>query len=254
MTHNISSFQTGTAQSSQRPLYLAAGILFVALFVTLNIANSILAANFDFPDILRQPPENALTLYQQNQAVIRPAYYLFSLTGVLMIPISLLLHRILSNKNPLLLNVATTFGVITGVVQVLGFIRWVFLAPFLVNTYFDSNSSQATRDAVLVLQEGFNRYAGVAVGEHLGWLFTGTWLILLGIFVAQNRAKVLKPWMGYATISLGLMVLIGSAEQFGYEPPFVAWSFIIGYGGFFVGLLIFGIYLLFAKAKGDSHE
>jgi hypothetical protein len=254
MTRSISSLQTQTTQSSQRPLYLSAGILFIALFVMLNVANSILAANFDFPNILRQPPENALTLYQQNQGLIRPAYYLFSITGILMIPISLLLHRILSDKNPMLLNTATTFGVITGIVQVLGFIRWVFLAPFLVNTYFDPSSSQATKEAVLVMQEAFNRYAGVAVGEHLGWLFTGVWLVLIGVFVAQNRAKILKPWMGYATISLGLMVLVGSAEQFGYEPPFVAWSFIIGYGGFFVGLLIFGIYLLFARPKEISHE
>jgi Domain of unknown function (DUF4386) len=246
--------QAKTVSNSQRPLYLSAGILFIAMFIMLNVANAILAANFDFPDILRQPPENALTLYQKNQALIRPAYYLFALTGVLMIPISLLLHRILSLKNPMLLNVATTFGVITGIVQVLGFIRWVFLAPFLVNTYFDPGSSQATKDAVLVMQEAFNRYAGVAVGEHLGWLFTGTWLVLLGIFIAQNRANILKPWMGYATISLGLMLLVSSAEQFGYEPPFVAWSFIIGYGGFFVGLLILGIYLLFARPKETSHE
>jgi Domain of unknown function (DUF4386) len=246
--------QIKTVQSSQRPLYLSAGILFIAMFIMLNVANSILAANFDFPDILRQPPKNALTLYQQNQALIRPAYYIFALTGVLMIPISLLLHRILSDKNPMLLTLATTFGVITGIVQVLGFIRWVFLAPFLVSTYFDPGSSQATKDAVLVMQEAFNRYAGVAVGEHLGWLFTGTWLVLLGIFIAQNRARVLKPWMGYAILSLGLMLLVSSAEQFGYAPPFVDWSFIVGYGGFFVGLLILGIYLLFARPKESVHE
>jgi hypothetical protein len=240
--------------SSQRPLYLSAGILFIAMFIMLNIANSILASHFDFPDILRQPPENALRLYQQNQSLIRPAYYLFALTGVLMIPISLLLHRILSIKNSMLLTTATTFGVITGIVQVLGFIRWVFLAPFLVNTYFAPKSSQATKDAVLVMQEGFNRYAGVAVGEHLGWLFTGVWLVLLGIFIIQNRARVLKPWMGYAVFSLGLMILVSSAEQFGYEPLFVEWSFIVGYGGFFTGLFILGIYLLFARPKEVGNE
>jgi Domain of unknown function (DUF4386) len=246
--------QERTTHTSKRPLYLSAGILFIAMFIMLNVANSILSSNFDFPDILRQPPKNALKLYQQNQPLIRPAYYLFTLTGVLMIPISLLLHRILSNKNPVLLTTATTFGVITGIVQTLGFIRWVFLAPFLVNTYFDPSSSQATKDAVLVMQEAFNRYAGVAVGEHLGWLFTGTWLVLLGIFIAQNRARVLKPWMGYAIVSLGLMMLVSSAEQFGYEPPFVEWSFIVGYGGFFTGLLILGIYLLFTRPKEVGNE
>ena len=52
------------------------------------------------------------------------------------------------------------------------------------------------------------------------------------------------------TMSFGLLLLISSAEQFGYAPPFVGWSFIVGYGGFFTGALIFGIYLLFVKPRG----
>ena len=249
MTSNLSHIQSKKTRASYRPLYLTSSILIISLFIMLNVANSILATNFDFPDILRQPPENALLLYKQNQALIRPAYYLFALTGILTIPLSLLLHRILSDKNPLLLTTATTFGVMTGLVQTLGFIRWVFLAPFLASTYFDPNSSQATKDAVLVIQEGFNRYAGVAVGEHLGWLFTGTWLVLLGMFIAQNKARFLKSWLGYMVSSWGLMIWLSSAEQFGFEHSVITWSFILGYGGFFTGLLVLGIYMLYQSAK-----
>ena len=149
-----------------------------------------------------------------------------------------------------MLELATLMGVITGIVQVLGFIRWVFLAPALITMYFDPSASQATKDAILVVQEAFNRYGGVAVGEHLGWMFNGLWIVLLGLYIARNHGYFLKPWMGYMTMSLGLLLLISSAEQFGYAPPFVAWSFVVGYGGFFTGALIFGIYLLFAKPRG----
>ena len=249
MTSTARSVQTVT-ESGGRTLFVTTGLLLIALFALLNIANTLLATNFDFPDILRQPPENALGLYRENFATVRFAYYLFSLTAVLTIPIALLLRDVLKRERSVVLELATLMGVITGVVQVLGFIRWVFLAPFLVTTYFDPTSSQATKDAVLVVQEAFNRYGGVAVGEHLGWLFNSLWIVLLGLYIARNHARFLKPWMGYMTMSLGLLLLLSSAEQFGYEPPFIAWSFIIGYGGFFTGALIFGIYLLFAKPRG----
>ena len=252
MTSAARNLHETVTETGGRTLFITTGLLLIALFALLNVANSILAASFDFPDILRQPPENALNLYRENFATVRFAYYLFSLTAVLTIPIALLLRYVLQREKSVVLGLATLMGVITGIVQVLGFIRWVFLAPFLVEAYFDPTSSQATKDAVLVVQEAFNRYGGVAVGEHLGWLFNGFWIVLLGLYVAQNRARFLKPWMGYMTMSFGLLLLLSSAEQFGYAPPFVAWSFIVGYGGFFTGALVFGIYLLFAKPRGTA--
>ena len=236
-------------RTESRALYVTTGLLLITLFTLLNLANAILVANFDFPDILRQPPENALNLYRENFGAVRFGYYIFSLTAVLTIPLAFLLRFTLRRERSVVLGLATLMGVITGVVQVLGFIRWVFLAPALVDMYFGPGASQATRDAVLVVQEAFNRYGGVAVGEHLGRLFNGFWTFLLGVYVAQNRAAFLRPWMGYMMMSWGVLLLLSSAEQFGYAPPFIGWSFLVGYGGFFTGALLFGIFLLFAKPK-----
>ena len=120
--HNLQS--DVTTERRGRALFVTTGLLLILLFVLLNVANTTLAARFNFPDILREPPENALGLYRENFATVRFAYYLFSLTAVLTIPVSLLLRDVLKRERSVVLELATLLGVITGVVQVLGFIRW----------------------------------------------------------------------------------------------------------------------------------
>lgn len=91
-------------------------------------------------------------------------------------------------------RVGTTTGVLAGVVQFLGLARWPFLVPYLASTYHDRASGQATRDAVVVVFQTFNRYVGAAIGEHLGYLFTSTWTALVGLAMAQSA--LFSPWLG----------------------------------------------------------
>ena len=224
------------------------GAVLLLELLLLVVPNFVLEAVFEFPDILRQPADYVLTLFRENQATIVPTYYAFALSGVLFAVVALLLAHVLKPSQPsALLRTATLFGVLTAIVQFLGFIRWPFLVPELVRVYFDPASSEATRAAVLVVHEAFNRYAGVAVGENLGFVFTGVWLVLLGVYLAGGRSLILKPWTGYAAITLGVLVLVGTLEQFGFEPPVVSLSFFVGYGGFVTALLVLGVTLLFRR-------
>ena len=56
--------------------------------------------------------------------------------------------------------------------------RWpflvpIFLVPILARKYDDPAPSEATREATVVVFESFHTYLGVAIGECLGYLFTG---------------------------------------------------------------------------------
>jgi hypothetical protein len=105
---------------------------------------------------------------------------------------------------------ATTFGVLAAVVQFLGLVRWPYLVPYLARTFLDPSSSEATRDAVSVVFQAFHRYAGVAIGEHLGYLFTGLWTLLMG--VAMIQGDVFPSWLGWPGIVIGLALIVGSFE------------------------------------------
>jgi hypothetical protein len=58
-----------------------------------------------------------------------------------------------------------------------------------------------------------NRYLGVAVGEHLGYLFTGLWTGLVGAAAVQS--DVLHPTFGVVGLVLLPLFLIGATEFVG---------------------------------------
>ena len=106
--------------------------------------------------------------------------------------------------------------------------------------YTQSESTQATRDSVVVVFQAFHRYAGVAIGEHLGYIFTGTWTILLCIAIVQT--DVVNPLLGWLWIVPAIGVLVGVFEETGFKAAgainaisYILWS---------VWLIAFGIALL----------
>ncbi len=131
-------------------------------------------------------------------------------------------------------------GVLAGVVQFLGLIRWPFLVPSLADIYTDPQSTPATRESVAVTFQAFHRYVGVAIGEHLGYLFTSIWTILLCIAVVQTA--VVNPLFGWLGIIPALGVFIGVFEETGFKAAgavnaisYILWS---------IWLIAFGVALL----------
>jgi hypothetical protein len=94
--------------------------------------------------------------------------------------------------------------------------------------------------------EAFNRYAGVAVGEHLGYLFTGLWTALLGIVLLDS--SLVAGWIGAAGIVLGAAVMFGSLEFVGphEERGFRAAGAVvpIAYIAWSVWLVVLGVALV----------
>ena len=136
-------------------------------------------------------------------------------------------------------NAATSWpkppGVAAAIVQFLGLVRWPFLVPYLAREDADPAASPARRDAIDVVFQSFNRYLGVAVGEHLGYALTGAWTTLTGIAMTQSSA--VPSWLGVVGVGVGAVLIIcslefvGRAETEGWNvaaaltpPTYVAWS------------------------------
>ena len=110
----------------------------------------------------------------------------------------------------------------------------------------DPAATPATRDAIEVTFQTLNRYLGVAVGEHLGYLFTGLWTALAGIALIQS--DLLHPLFGIVGLLLAPLFVLGSLEFVG---PFEVrgWKLAgtlvpLAYIGWSVWLLALGIGLL----------
>jgi len=216
------------------------GLLLIIVPLAFNITFFLLQRAFEYPDILRKPTEDILRRFKDGGAPLRRLWYAFAMSAVLFTPVPVLVQQVFGPEAPWFLVVGTVIGVLAGVVQFLGLIRWPFLVPSLADIYTDPQSTPATRESVAVTFQAFHRYVGVAIGEHLGYLFTSAWTILLCIAVVQTA--VVHPLFGWLGIIPAIGVFVGVFEETGFKAAgainaisYILWS---------VWLIAFGVALL----------
>jgi len=215
----------------------AAGILLIGLPIAFNVAFALLAARFDYPNILRKSTDETLARFRQGGSALVLVWWVFALSAVLLAPLAILLARALMGADETILQVGAAIGVLAALAQFLGLIRWPFLVPYLARIAADPTASAAQREAVDVVFQSFNRYLGVAVGEHLGYLLTGAWTLLAGIAIWQSAAVPLV--LGLPAIVIGPTLMLCSLEFVGPVEPtgwklagrvtpvaYIAWSVV----------------------------
>jgi hypothetical protein len=226
---------------------IATGVLLILLPIAFNVAFAALAARFEYPDILRRPTSEVLERFRAGGSGLVLLWWAFAMTAVLLAPAAVLLSASLGGVAPALVATATVIGVLAAVTQFLGLIRWPFLVPFLARADAEPDASPARREAVDIVFQAFHRYLGVAVGEHLGYLFTGVWTILSSVAILASGT--VSGWIGVAGIVVGALLalcafeFVGAFEDRGWRlagaiTPFVyiAWSVWLVATG--VGLLV----------------
>ncbi len=194
-----------------------AGIFLIAVPIAFNAAFALLAARFDYPDILRRPTGEVLSRFEAGGAGLVLLWWFFAMTAVLFAPLVVLLSQAVSDADPTLLALTTTAGVLAALVQFLGLIRWPFVVPYLARESSAPGVSPARKDAVEVVFQSFNRYLGAGVGEHLGYLLTGAWSVLAGAALTQTSA--VPSWLGLPGIVTGASLLVCSLEFVGPNEP-----------------------------------
>ena len=221
------------------------GLLLLLMPVAYNGLYTLLARSFDYPDILRQPTDQVLARFVAGGSRLVLIWWGFAMSAVLLAPTVVLLSATLADADPTVLALATAIGLLVALVQFLGLIRWPFAVPHLARLAADPATTPATRDAVEVVFQALNRYLGVAVGEHLGYLFTGLWTALAGVALIQSEVH---PLFGVVGLLLAPLFVLGSLEFVG---PFEVrgWKLagtlvLFAYIGWSLWLLALGIGLL----------
>ena len=213
--------------------------------IAFNIFFTLLSVTFEYPDILREPTGYVLQHFDAGGGELVAIWYGFMLTAVLFVPLAVLVHKALAREDTPYMAVATAFGVVAGVVQFLGLVRWPFLVPYLADTYLDPASSAATRESAAVVFQAFNQYAGVAVGENLGYLFTGLWTALVALAMFGSPLPF-RRWMALLGVVSAAGVLVGTLEPVGFEPA--ADVVVVGYILWSIWLALFGVLLLLPRS------
>jgi hypothetical protein len=227
MTSSLHAFSS----PPERERLVGAG--FVLLGVYLNIPYAVLGATFDYPGILRRPAGEVLERFAAGGPALVWTWEAFALAAVALVPLAVAGWRVTAGTRAGRgwENLAAVAGVLAGVFQALGLVRWVFAVPYLAEAYTAPWAAVATREAAVLVFEGLHRFAGVAVGEHLGQLATAAWAGALS--VAWWRAGRLGR--GAAALGLGAAaaILAGLAEGFAtvleFDPGVLGLGTMVGY-------------------------
>jgi Domain of unknown function (DUF4386) len=227
MTNSISTTNTQTAKTQLSSFNgnKPTGAILIVVPIIFTLMFSLLGSSFEYPDILRKPVGYILERFSAGGSGLVAMWYGMFASALFFTALPVLARRLYPERS-LILDLGVTFGVLAGLVQALGFARWIFLVPALAATNADPTSSEATRAAVSVVFDAFNRYAGMGIGEHLGYLFTALWTLTVALpLISRSRILGVTGVIFAIGILTGLLepagiALAGTINAFSY----IAWS------------------------------
>jgi hypothetical protein len=221
----------------------------IALAIVFNIPYAILAATYDYPDVLRRPAGEALDLFAAGGAPLILTWHGFALAALTLAPLAVALALTPGRvaEKPALAIGAAIMGSLAGLAQAIGLWRWAFVIPGLARTHADPSSSL---DAKLAAERAFdllNQYGGVAIGEHLGQLLTTLFVLMLACLQWSERTRI-SAALGFVTaLAIGLGTGEGLAIALGQSGEMFSLATIAGFLGLTLWLIATGISLLRSK-------
>jgi hypothetical protein len=169
-----------------------------------------LQMTFDYPAVLRFPAGEVLTRFAAGGVDLHLYWYAMFAAALGLIPAAIGFGLKTWERDNLLAALSIGFGVVAGLVQALGLLRWVMLVPSLAAAYVAPGATAMDQAVAAGLFDAMNHYLGTGVGEHLGYLFTGAWTVMVS-------ALIWKQWrpLAIAGVMIALGVVAGMAEPFG---------------------------------------
>jgi hypothetical protein len=226
---------------------VATAALLIAVPIAFNLAFFELGRAFDYPNILRKEPDEILRRFAAGGSGLILRWEALLLSALAMLPLVALLAVAVGASAPLAVA-SIVVGSAAALVQGLGLVRWPFAVPELARRYVaaDGPDAVATRRSIEVTFATLHRLLGVGIGEHLGYLLTGIWTLLVSASVMSTA--VLPGWLGLVGIPIGLALLIGTLEFVGPNEehgwPLAGTVVPIAYITWSVWLIALGIGLL----------
>jgi hypothetical protein len=174
------------------------GAFLVASALLVTAGAAILSTVFDWPAILDEPGATVLPAFAQDEQLIRLGFILMLFSSLALIPAAYGLEAVLTRSSPAA-RAVTAFGVAGALFQLLGWVRWPVTVPYLSDAYATA-ADDAARQVTASSFDVLNRYAGAALGEHLGWLLQAVWAV--GIAVLALRGSTVPRWFSWLGLAL----------------------------------------------------
>lgn len=222
-------------------------VLLIAAPIAFNVAFFELGRAFEYPNILRKEPDEILRRFAAGGSGLILRWEALLVSALAMLPLVALLAVVIAAP-PALTAPTIVIGVAAALVQALGLVRWPFAVPELARRYVGAEGpdAEATRRAIELTFATLHRLLGVGIGEHLGYLLTGLWTVLVAASILSTA--VLPGWLGVIGLPIGIALLIGTLEFVGPNErdgwQLAATIVPIAYIAWSLWLIALGVFLL----------
>lgn len=216
---------------------LTAGSLLVVVPVIFMAGFTGLQMSFGYPDILRHPAGEVLTRFAAAGIDLHLYWYAMFASAMALIAAVIATGVTLWKRDSFVAGMSIGFGVLAGLVQALGLLRWVILVPSLAAHYVAPGATELEQATTVAIFDFANQYLGAGVGEHMGYLFTAVWTALISILLVKDHR-----YFALGGLAIAAGVAFGLLEPFGVAlaGPVVAISFSL----WAVWTLIVGVIVL----------
>jgi Domain of unknown function (DUF4386) len=212
------------------------GWLLVIGAVAFAVAATVLSSTFEWPDILREPPEVVLPAFVDGGTSLVWTWFAVAWTyAILLVPI-LLLPAALGRRDDPVLRAATFVGAASVLLALIGFLRWVFVVPALADTYVAGDAT--TKAAVAAAWTAQHQFGGALLGEHLGQLLAIGWSVTISVLIL--RTGILWRWVAWAGLVASLLYLFNQGDILATAVPGFPVFDLAG----FIGSSLWGVWVI----------
>jgi hypothetical protein len=226
---------------------VTAAALLITVPIAFNVAFFELGRAFDYPNILRKEPDEILRRFAAGGSGLLWRWQALLVSALAMLPLVALLAVVLAAPAALT-ALSIVIGAAAALVQALGLVRWPFAVPELARRYVaaEGPDADAIRRSIELTFATLHRLLGVGIGEHLGYLLTGLWTLLVAASILSTA--VLPGWLGVIGLPIGVALLIGTLEFVGPNEkggwPLAGTVVPIAYIAWSLWLIALGVFLL----------
>jgi hypothetical protein len=224
------------------------GALFIIGAVLVNIPYTLLIMNFEYPDILRKPTGYILTRFQEGGTELIFTWLAFAWVGIPLLFGFVMLQKILERENTPYLWFGTVAGIIGGITQMIGLLRWTFVVPILAKTYTDPTASDSAKESAVIVFQAVHQYGGVVLGEHIGQVFSIFWMFVISLTIF--KLNILKRWLAWFGFLASGVFLLAQTELFATvipDFPVVPEAGLIGSLLWLIWMIVLGVLLMRSK-------
>jgi hypothetical protein len=188
-----------------RKIIVAGGISFIVGALAFVAVFSYLAANFDYPAVLKGSAAEVLPRLRGGGSMMRAVWAIYAFLPLLLIPGAVAAYFACPASRGRM-TLALVIASIGTLAMCLGLMRWPSVHWALAEVY--SQAGAESKSSLEAIFNGLNLYLGNYIGEFLGEIALGMFFLLTGFsMLLENR---FPKWLGGVGIVFSLGFMIGA--------------------------------------------